>query len=75
MTTYRIVLVPEEEGGFSVFVPALPGCFTQGETREEAIAMAREAIELHLESLRAHGEPIPPDQIEVTAVEVKVPAA
>ena len=75
MFTYRIVLVPEEEGGFSVFVPALPGRFSQGETREQAIAMAREAIELHLESLRAHGEPIPLDHVEVTTVEVEVPAA
>ena len=75
MSTYRIVLVPEDEGGFSVFVPALPGCYTQGETREEALAMAKEAIELHLESLRDHGEPIPSDQIEVTTVEVEAPAA
>jgi predicted RNase H-like HicB family nuclease len=63
-------LCPEGDGGFSVFVPALPGCFTQGETRDEAISMAREAIELHLESLREHGEPIPTDQVEVTTVEV-----
>jgi antitoxin HicB len=42
--TYHILLTPEDEGGFSVSVPALPGCFTQGETIEEAIEMAREAI-------------------------------
>ena len=41
--TYRILLTPEEEGGFSVNVPSLPGCFTQGETIEEAIEMAKEA--------------------------------
>ena len=70
MSTYRVVLVPESVGGFSVFVPALPGCFTQGDTRDEALSMAREAIELHLESLREHGEPVPTDQVEVTTVEV-----
>ncbi len=73
MSAYRVVLVPEDEGGFSVFVPALPGCYTQGDTRDEALSMAKEAITLHLESLREHGEPIPPDHIEVTTVEV--PAA
>jgi antitoxin HicB len=59
--TYRIVLTPEEEGGFSVSVPALPGCYTQGETLEEAIEMAKEAISLYIESLEADGEPVPDD--------------
>ncbi|MEA1958737.1 MAG: type II toxin-antitoxin system HicB family antitoxin [Chloroflexota bacterium] len=72
---YTIILVPEEEG-YSVEVPALPGCYTQGETREEAIAMAREAIELYLESLKAHNEPIPEESgVESLAIEVKEPVA
>ncbi len=74
-STYRIVLIPEDDGGFSVSVPALPGCYTQGETREEAIEMAREAIELHLEALRDDGESAPDDRVEVITVEVEVPAA
>jgi len=45
---YEVVLTPEEEGGYSVTVPALPGCVSQGRTREEALAMMREAIELYL---------------------------
>lgn len=49
--TYRILLTPEGDGGFSVSVPALPGCFTQGETIEEAVEMTKEAISLYLESL------------------------
>jgi antitoxin HicB len=53
---YELVLIPEGEGGYSVTVPALPGCVSQGETREEALAMIREAIEGHLESLEAHGD-------------------
>ena len=73
---YTVILVPEEEGGYSVEVPALPGCYTQGETREEAIAMAREAIKLYLESCKAQGEPIPQESgVESLTVEVKEPVA
>jgi antitoxin HicB len=49
--SYEILFTPEDEGGFSVNVLELPGCFTQGETVEEAIAMAKEAISLYMESL------------------------
>ncbi|MDG6250410.1 type II toxin-antitoxin system HicB family antitoxin [Methanocalculus sp.] len=48
---YRIILRREPEGGYTVTVPMLPGCVTFGETIEEAITMAREAIELYLEDL------------------------
>lgn len=57
--TYRILLNREPERGYTVTVPTLPGCITYGETIEEAISMAKEAIELYIESLVAHGEPIP----------------
>lgn len=57
--SYRILLRKEPEGGFTVTVPSLPGCVTFGETTEEALANAKEAIEVYLESLRAHGEEIP----------------
>ncbi|MGI4022101.1 MAG: type II toxin-antitoxin system HicB family antitoxin [Janthinobacterium lividum] len=59
--TYRVLLTPEAEGGFSVSVPALPGCFTQGETIEEAMEMAKEAISLYVESLELDGEIVPDD--------------
>ncbi len=76
MLRYTIILMPEEEGGYSVEVPALPGCYTQGETREEAIAMVKEAIELYLESCKAHDEPIPEESgVESLVVEVKEPVA
>jgi antitoxin HicB len=66
---YDVVLIPEDEGGFSVSVPALPGCASQGETREEALAMVREAIEGYLESLLAHDDPVPrPIEIERVTV-------
>ena len=76
MLKYTVILVPEEEGGYSVEVPALPGCYTQGETRDEAISMAKEAIELYLESCQAHSEPIPEETgVESLIVEVKEPVA
>jgi predicted RNase H-like HicB family nuclease len=56
---YRIFLRKEPEGGFTVTVPSLPGCVTYGKTMDRAILMAREAIELYLDSLKAHGEEIP----------------
>ncbi len=58
-SSYQIDLVPLEEGGYTVIVPALPGCVSYGETAEDAARNAREAIELHLENLAAHREPIP----------------
>lgn len=60
--SYRILLRKEPEEGYTVIVPSLPGCVTYGETIEDAIAMAREAIELYLESLREHGEDIPTEE-------------
>lgn len=45
----KIVLEPSEEGGFTAVVPALPGCISEGESREEALANIREAIDLYLE--------------------------
>jgi predicted RNase H-like HicB family nuclease len=48
---FNIILDPDEDGGFSVTVPALDGCFTQGETEEEAIKNAKEAILCYLEGL------------------------
>ena len=58
---FPIILTPAEEGGVIVTVPALPELSTQGETCEEAMANAREAIELVIEDRRARGEPNPDD--------------
>ena len=62
MRRYTVVLTPEpEDGGYSVSVPALPGCYSQGESVKEALAHIREAIGLHLWSLQQEGESIPDD--------------
>ncbi|MBN2422015.1 type II toxin-antitoxin system HicB family antitoxin [Candidatus Woesearchaeota archaeon] len=45
-----VVLEPQEEGGFTVYVPSLPGCISEGETKEEALKNIKEAIELYLEA-------------------------
>ncbi len=60
--TYRVLFRKEPEGGFTAIVPSLPGCVSYGKTLEEAKAMVREAIELYLESLKAHGEPVPTEE-------------
>ena len=57
---FRVWIDQDEDGVFVAEVPALPGCITQGKTRREALANAQEAIALYLESLEAHGDPIPP---------------
>ena len=45
----KVILEPSEEGGFTVYVPSLPGCISEGDNEEEALANIKEAIELHLE--------------------------
>lgn len=72
---YTIILDPDpEEGGYTVTVPALSGCVTQGETIEEAIAMAKDAIRLYIETLVADGEPVPQEREHPQALIVKVAA-
>ena len=57
---YRVLVECDEDGVFVVEVPSLPGCLSQGKTRDEALRNIKEAIDLYLESLEAHGEAIPP---------------
>jgi antitoxin HicB len=56
--SYQITLVPEDEGGYTVLVPSLPGCISYGRTVDEATERAKEAITLHLENLKAHRLPV-----------------
>ena len=57
---YRVLIEQDEDGMFVAEVPSLPGCVSQGQTREEATGNIKEAIALYLESLEAHDEPVPP---------------
>jgi antitoxin HicB len=58
---YRVIIRKEPEGTYTAIVPTLKGCITWGETIEEAMAMAREAIELMIETMQEHGLDIPDD--------------
>ena len=73
--SYTILLEPDpDEGGYTVTVPALPGIVTQGDTLEEAIAMAKDAIKCHIEGLLADGEPVPEEKEHPQAIIVSVAA-
>jgi predicted RNase H-like HicB family nuclease len=67
------VIIERGDGSFGAYVPELPGVGVVGESVEEVERLAREAIGLHLESLRAHGDPVPPP-MAVAATVVEVPA-
>lgn len=72
---YTVIFEPAEEGGYVVHVPALPGCYTQGETLEDAKEKAREAIACYLESLVKDGLPIPKDLKDVRPLVEKLAVA
>lgn len=64
----KVLLYPGEDGYFVVEVPSLPGCISQGKTREQALTNIQEAISLYIETLQNRGETIPDDQIEIVIV-------
>lgn len=59
---FTVVIRRAEEGGFWAEVPALPGCYSQGETVEETLENIREAIEGHVEALQQEGQEVPPEE-------------
>lgn len=72
--SYSVIYEEAPEGGYVVYVPALPGCHTQGETIEEAEKNIKEAVELYLESLKARDEKIPQERkVFQSTVEVQYP--
>lgn len=73
MRNYTILLEPEE-GGYTVTVPALPGCITQGEPIEQCIERAQEAITGYIESLQAEGEPVPEETERPQMITIDVAA-
>ena len=66
--TRRVLLYPGEDGFVVAEVPSLPGCISQGKTRDEAVENVREAISLYEEVLRERGEPVPEDRVELVEV-------
>ena len=69
---YTVIVHNAEEGGYWVEVPLLPGCYSQGETIDEALSNVREAIELHIQGLKDDGQDVPKDErFVIGRVEVK----
>jgi predicted RNase H-like HicB family nuclease len=66
----QVLLYPGDDGYFVVEVPSLPGCVTQGKTREEALENAKEAIQAYIEALEQDGLPVPEEHTEVVALDV-----
>jgi predicted RNase H-like HicB family nuclease len=64
----QVLLYPGEDGYLVAEVPSLPGCISQGKTREEALRNIEEAIELYIEVLSDRGEPIPDDKVEIVLI-------
>ena len=64
----RVLLYPGEDGYIVAEVPSLPGCVSQGQTRDEALANIQEAIALHEDVLRERGQPVPEDNVEIVEV-------
>ena len=65
---YIVVIERASDGGFSAYLPDLPGCVACGDTVEEATDLIREAVVLHVESLRSHGEAVPAPTAQTTTV-------
>lgn len=61
---YRVLIDQDEDGMFVAEVPSLPGCISQGKTREEAVMNVKEAMVAYTESLKKHNEPVPPSITE-----------
>src|SRR5437899_10338481 len=67
---FTVIFEKEDEGGYHVFCPALPGCHTQSETLEEGIENIRDAMQLYVETLVEDGLPIPEEDILIKPIEI-----
>ena len=70
--SYKVILEPSKDGGYSVYVPSLPGCVSEGETYQEALENIREAIQGWLEVAKECGDDIPVSDVLTEAVEVSL---
>ena len=69
---FTVIFEKEEDGGYHVFCPALRGCHTQGETYDEALKNIQDAIALYIESLKAHKERIPTEDVLIKPLSIAV---
>lgn len=71
---YTAIFEAQPDGGYHAFCPALPGCHSEGDTLNDAIANIREAVTVYLESLQARGEPLPVEDLLIKPLDVPVTA-
>jgi predicted RNase H-like HicB family nuclease len=71
---YTVIFEAQPDGGYHASCPALVGCHSEGDTLEEAIENIREAIAVYLESLQAHGESFPIENIVIKPLDIAIPA-
>jgi predicted RNase H-like HicB family nuclease len=71
---YTAIFETQPDGGYHAFCPALAGCHSEADTFDESVANLREAIAVYLQSLQAHGEPFPVEDILIKPMDVAVPA-
>lgn len=69
---YKAVIEPQAEGGFTAYVPSLPGCVTEGETYEETLENMKEALSLYLETLKERRRRVTPDNTRIAELHVSV---
>jgi predicted RNase H-like HicB family nuclease len=69
---YTVIFDAQPDGGYHASCPALPGCHSEGDTLDEATANIREAMSVYLESLKAHGEPLPVEDILIKPLDVAI---
>jgi predicted RNase H-like HicB family nuclease len=68
--SYTVILEREADGGYHAFCPVLRGCHSQGDTYDEAIQNITEAVQLYVESLKAHSETLPTEDVIVTPIHI-----
>jgi predicted RNase H-like HicB family nuclease len=68
--SYKVILEPAEEGGYTAYVPSLPGCVSEGDSYEEVLKNIKEAIEGWIEVSREFGDEIPPSDVIIETVQV-----
>ena len=71
---YTAIFEAQPDGGYHASCPVLPGCHSEGDTLDESVANLREAIAVYLESLKAHGEPLPIEDILIKPLDVVLTA-
>ena len=69
--SYKVVMEPSDEGGFTVYVPSLPGCVSQGDTYQEALINIKYAIRGWIEVSREYGDAVPPSDVIYESVEIE----